>query len=84
VASVATVLIALRKDPKKSELITGFNYYEGDIDNSEDFLNDVSLNNYIQTHYEPILDTADMLYNKILKIVQNNISRYQKRNRINS
>ena len=75
VASVATVLVALRKDPKKSELITGFNYYEGDIDNSEDFLNDVSLNNYIQTHYEPILDTADMLYNKILKIVQNNISR---------
>jgi hypothetical protein len=74
-ASVATVLIALREDPKKSELITGFNYYEGDIDNSEDFLNDVSFMNYIQTHYEPIFDTAEMLFNKILKIVQNRISR---------
>ncbi len=75
VASVATVIIALRNDPKKSELITGFNCYEGDIDNSEDFLNDVSLKNYIQTHYEPIFDTAEMLFNKILKIVQNRISR---------
>ena len=37
------------------------------MDNSEDFLDDASLNNYIQTHYEPILDTADMLYDKILK-----------------
>ena len=75
VASVVTVLIALREDPKKSELITSFNFYGRDIDNSEDFLNDVSIKNYIQTHYEPILDTADMLHNKILKIVQNHISR---------
>jgi DNA-binding CsgD family transcriptional regulator len=74
-ASVVAVLIALREDPKKSELITGFDFYESDIDNSEDFLSDVFLKKYIQTHYEPILDTAEMLYDKILKIVQNHISR---------
>jgi transposase len=75
VAAVVAVLIALREDPKKSELITGFKFYESDMDNSEDFLNDVSLRNYIGTHYGLIFDTAEMLFNKILKIMQNRISR---------
>ena len=75
VAAVAAVLMALRKDPKKSELITGFDFYEGDTDNSEGSVDDALIKNYIQTHYEQILDTADMLYDKILKRVQNHTSR---------
>ena len=50
VAAVAAVLMALRKDPKKSELITGFDFYEGDMDNSEGSVDDALIKNYIQTH----------------------------------
>ena len=41
--------------------------------NSEDFLKDSSFKKYIKTHYKPILDIADILYEKILKQVQNDI-----------
>ncbi len=75
VAAVAAVLMALRKDSKKSELITGFDFYEGDMDNSEGSVDDALIKNYIQTHYKQILDTAGMLYDKILKRVQNHTSR---------
>lgn len=41
--------------------------------NSKDFLKDSSFKKYIKTHYKPILDIANILYEKILKQVQNDI-----------
>ena len=37
--------------------------------NSEDFLKDSNFKKYIKTHYKPILDIVDTLYEKILKQV---------------
>jgi len=76
IASIVTVLYILRNHPNKAILIIDPEYYDYEMcitTNSEDFLKDSSFKKYIKTHYKPILDIANILYEKILKQVQNDI-----------
>lgn len=76
IASLATVLHVLRNYPDKTTLIIDPNHldYQASItSNSANFLNDTSFKKYIKTHYECILDIANIFYEKIIKIIQKEV-----------
>jgi hypothetical protein len=75
-ASIVTTLYVLRNNPDKTRLIIDLEDYDSETsitNNSGNFLNDLSFKKYIKTHYEPILDIANSLYEKILNVVQDDV-----------
>jgi hypothetical protein len=77
-AAIVTVSIALRNDPKKSALITSFSH----VDSADEFqltnpnswmdpVNDPYFRDCVKTHYKSVLQTSDLLYDRILDIIQN-------------
>jgi hypothetical protein len=75
-ASIVTTLYVLRNNPDKTRLIIDLEDYDSETsitNNSGNFLNDLSFKKYIKTHYEPILDITNSLYEKILNVVQDDV-----------
>ncbi len=78
IASLATVLHVLRNYHDKTILIIVPNHLDYQCQasitsNSANFLNDTSFKKYIKTHYECILDIANIFYEKIIKIIQKEV-----------
>ncbi len=75
VAAVVTVSIVLRNDPNKSSLIADSKYSDSDefqfngINNPMDSINDPYYRNYIDIYHKQIIQTATLLYDRILRIV---------------
>lgn len=79
-ASIVTVLLAIRGEPNKGMLIDYFGDYGYGYDDEDNFNNANNIENsphpitrYIQTYHKPILEITGMLHNKVLKIIQNQI-----------
>jgi hypothetical protein len=77
IASVATAFLAIRNDPEKDVLTHYCDYYHnprnnfGDANDAESRQNNFGI--FIQTHHKQLLETTDMLRDKILKTVQSQI-----------
>jgi hypothetical protein len=77
-ALIVTVIQAIKNDPNKEILIESFGYNEipddfCDINNLEYPLDNKKFSGYIDTYFNMLRDMADMLFNKILKEVENQI-----------
>jgi hypothetical protein len=76
IAALTSVLYVLRNNPDKSILIIDPNHldYQAKItSNSANFLNDIPFKKYIKTHYECIIDIANIFYEKIIKIIKKEV-----------
>ncbi len=77
-ASIVTVIQAIKNDPHKDILIRSFGY-DGtpddfcDINNLEYPLNNEKFSKYMDTYHDMLMDMATTLFNKIIKEVENQI-----------
>jgi cytidylate kinase len=73
-ASVVTALLAIRMDPEKDVLIHYSDYFNNPRNNfggtNNEETRQINFETFIQTHHRHILETANMLHDKILKTVQ--------------
>jgi hypothetical protein len=77
---VISALQAIKEYNNKEALIGFLGYYNngtgyGNLNNNKNNNNSskFSTEYYIQTYHEPLIEVCDMLYDKILKTVQNQI-----------
>ena len=76
IAALTSVLYVWRNNPDKSILTIDPNHldYQAKItSNSANFLNDIPFKKYIKTHYECIIDIANIFYEKIIKIIKKEV-----------